>query len=772
VPCSAIPWFNPKFETVVLRGLAVGEMYEDQYVFEGDRRRRLQDDDEDEEVDSEREFTLYPVNLIYEDLATDNLITKANIDKIIRVEKAILNVNWESRCTLVYPGDEEDEEKVEDARCKSPTTILNYLFVDEEQHKEQCKDGFCQLPDSSVGFCGNVTGLNWGTPPCFSTVFDWSAETAELADEADWNDLLDEKLCKPGRETKFLLDKFNEDCEGEEDIMTKYSRSRYDIGWPLKGFKDRDDRPSQQRASLEGGLFGRGTYGPALLDSLSNAISEVSATSLTARTFATRARGDKTINVFLNEGVTGREVDIQFQAVFLSILSLIFVFFYIWFNVGSLFLAFTGTFEIIASLPLAWFFWRVILWQLRLDIFAFSLIIFLILCIGADDIFVFMDTWKASRSKPPHISGSIESRLQWTYGQAASAMFTTTATTVLALLMTATSSIPFIASFGIFGALVVIFDYALVISWFPVTVIVYHRYFEKGCWRNWCACMPVCKVVAAEEEGQPVPERKSVIFIRDTIAPRIHKFRIPIFVVGCALVVAMTVTLGALYEVADNFPDFYVPTHPFAAYGDISDEAFFQADDWRHQVTMVYGFDPDKPVNRSLNGQLTLDIINEEKLVRNDVPFNINAKMADALVKDCEDLEENVNLVFGRQRYCLLNEVKVWSGSKWPYDDEEELREALDKFYDSTRYEELLEKEPAFARATGFNAQGDTGIRTYWVTYNVTIPQEAASGPDSLKKWQVSWEHFADEESAAPAFPHMQQPPINRPVNWEFMRIM
>jgi hypothetical protein len=81
-----------------------------------------------------------------------------------------------------------------------------------------------------------------------------------------------------------------------------------------------------------------------------------------------------------------------------------------------------------------------------------QLIIFLILCIGADDIFVFVDTWKASATKPRHISGSLESRLQWTCALAASAMFTTTATTVLALLMTATSTIPFIATFGIFGA--------------------------------------------------------------------------------------------------------------------------------------------------------------------------------------------------------------------------------------------------------------------------------------------------------------------------------
>jgi hypothetical protein len=108
----------------------------------------------------------------------------------------------------------------------------------------------------------------------------------------------------------------------------------------------------EQSNKLSGGIFGRGTtYGPKLVKSLAPAINLVSATNLSANTFARRPSGGKTINVFLSEGVTGREADTQFQAVFLSIISLVFVFFYIWFNVGSIFLAVTGVFEIVASLP-------------------------------------------------------------------------------------------------------------------------------------------------------------------------------------------------------------------------------------------------------------------------------------------------------------------------------------------------------------------------------------------------------------------------------------
>lgn len=315
-------------------------------------------------------------------------------------------------------------------------------------------------------------------------------------------------------------------------------------------------------------------------------------------------------------------------------------------------------------------------------------------------------------------------------------MFTTTATTVLALLMTASSSIPFIASFGIFGALVVAMDYAMVITWFPVTVIVYERYFEKGCWAKCLACLPSCRVDQTPP-GEPVPERKSVVWIRDKVAPLFFKFRYALFGTGLAIILAMCVTLGLLYQVAEDFPsephcaacaaqrcsarlapavpalhaslprslparafsppprahwrlahapplaalrahrlfpvcawarraDFYVPSHPFRAYETITTQKFFQSEDWKHQVTVVYGYDPDTPVNRSLNGQLTLDIENEEDLVDNIVKIDFNADMQWKLYDDCFELNRKSKLV-DKGVYCLLWDLKRWDEDAWPY---------------------------------------------------------------------------------------------------------
>merc|ERR1719240_1304418 len=119
--------------------------------------------------------------------------------------------------------------------------------------------------------------------------------------------------------------------------------------------------------------------------------------------------------------------------------------------------------------------------------------IFLILCIGADDIFVFTDTWKESAFMPPSISGSVLTRFEWTYRRAASAMLTTTATTCITLVLNATSPFNLIKSFGIFNMFVVLFDYILVISWYATTVVALTKINQKCCppGKNWewsCCC--------------------------------------------------------------------------------------------------------------------------------------------------------------------------------------------------------------------------------------------------------------------------------------------
>ncbi|XP_061168958.1 protein dispatched homolog 3-like [Saccostrea echinata] len=112
--------------------------------------------------------------------------------------------------------------------------------------------------------------------------------------------------------------------------------------------------------------------------------------------------------------------------------------------------------------------------------------IFIILGIGADDLFVFYDNWRLTAfSKYP----SLAHRLSDAYSKSVTSMFITSLTTSLAFFSCAISPLLATRSFGIFTGLLVIYNYLSVILFFPTVIIVYHLKYEK--WT--CPCCRKCK---------------------------------------------------------------------------------------------------------------------------------------------------------------------------------------------------------------------------------------------------------------------------------------
>ena len=116
--------------------------------------------------------------------------------------------------------------------------------------------------------------------------------------------------------------------------------------------------------------------------------------------------------------------------------------------------------------------------------------IFVILGIGADDIFIVIDMWKQSLRYFP--AEDLHTRMAWTWARSAHAMLTTTLTTAAAFMANGMSPIPPIAVFGIFTALLVIINYVFCITWFPAMIILK----EKGAFGYWipayCGCCGAC----------------------------------------------------------------------------------------------------------------------------------------------------------------------------------------------------------------------------------------------------------------------------------------
>ena len=132
----------------------------------------------------------------------------------------------------------------------------------------------------------------------------------------------------------------------------------------------------------------------------------------------------------------------------------------------SFFITFIGIFEIIISFPVGLTVYYFVMNQPYATYLMYNAL-FIIMGIGADDIFVFMDAWKQSALQPPHISGSLETRFAWAYNRAASAMLATSITTFVAFSCAAFSPIWDIRSFGVVAGVMVLCDFLLVITLLP-----------------------------------------------------------------------------------------------------------------------------------------------------------------------------------------------------------------------------------------------------------------------------------------------------------------
>ena len=156
--------------------------------------------------------------------------------------------------------------------------------------------------------------------------------------------------------------------------------------------------------------------------------------------------------------------------------------------------------QIILSLPVAFFVYNVIFginYFMQMHVLA----IFLVLGIGADDMFVFTDAFKQSGRPgvlPPAKDGedAALARLCYAFNRAVFAVFNTSFTTSVAFLATGISPVMPISSFGIFAATAILVNYVFCITLTPACVLVHHYNRKKTCAE---ACMCCC---AAHPRGQ------------------------------------------------------------------------------------------------------------------------------------------------------------------------------------------------------------------------------------------------------------------------------
>ena len=180
-----------------------------------------------------------------------------------------------------------------------------------------------------------------------------------------------------------------------------------------------------------------------------------------------------------------------------------FVFFYLCFHTGSFPLGCFAIMQIILSVPLALFIYVPLL---NVPYFAqvHILAIFLCLGVGADDVFVYYDAWRQSEFTDEPTT--LVDRVHKTYERTFFTVFNTSFTTAIAFFACATASIMPIASFGIFAASAIVFNWVLTVTFWPSAVLVWELYFCRARGIGCCfSCEACCRSPLFIKDQTSVP---------------------------------------------------------------------------------------------------------------------------------------------------------------------------------------------------------------------------------------------------------------------------
>jgi len=200
--------------------------------------------------------------------------------------------------------------------------------------------------------------------------------------------------------------------------------------------------------------------------------------------------------------------------------SVLFVFAYMYFHLRSCFMAGVGMLQIVCSLPIAGLFYQGV-FQVKFFQFIHILTIFLVLGIGADDLFVLTDTWRGTAAVVPCMSQSgvyshaeLKERMLITYRRTLTAILNTSFTTAMAFLSCSGSKVMPMRTNGWYAALAIVINFVLTVTLSPATLMI-HEYRLAGkrrCCPDWSSSqdMDTVRVVDACDGTEKVEKAEKV----------------------------------------------------------------------------------------------------------------------------------------------------------------------------------------------------------------------------------------------------------------------
>jgi len=341
--------------------------------------------------------------------------------------------------------------------------------------------------------------------------------------------------------------------------------------------------------------------------------------------------------------------------------------------------------------------------------------IFIILGIGCDDIFVFMDAFRQSEMEPAHISGSLETRFAWAYNRAAGAMLATSLTTTLAFLGCAISQIWDIRCFGVVNGMMVIFDYLLVITWFPAAVIVHERYLKNCLGLSWCTpqhCFAktsaFCRKMCGGKSGDDAPTKEEELkaeghFLEHFFGGPFSTFIVdngkPIIATFFLIIVGTSVQWTMFLQPDTKTFTFFDDDHYFQQLTTIRQEKFaFFSTEGKIQIYLAFGLDSKDPWDA--NGehatvvsdyQLYEDTVQQANYKKGFDLFDYQEAFSTAAKEFHDQLVDKGQADEDDGYYCWIDDFKLWAtrthGMDFPYTDRDAFANNVTQWLRADRYE-------------------------------------------------------------------------------------
>ena len=244
-----------------------------------------------------------------------------------------------------------------------------------------------------------------------------------------------------------------------------------------------------------------------------------------------------------------------------------FTFAYMNYHLGSAFVAFASVAQIFFSLPVGMFFY----WHVFGMVYFGSLnalVIFIVLGVGADDVFVLVDSWKQTKYRLLKEEGEsdashIQRRLYAATNHAKAAVFNTSFTSAVAFVATAASPLMTIRTFGAYAAIGVVLNYVMVIAITPAVLVINESWdggFEAGWGPRLFRRRCFGKTVATPtQQSTPVP-----VFYKYVYLPLLLTKR----KLGAMILVALSLIMG--YAGLSAALQLTVPADVESLYGEVT----------------------------------------------------------------------------------------------------------------------------------------------------------------------------------------------------------